>query len=377
MLKEKVMKRIIFLTFLFFLMSFVPKTMAAKDFIIGADISALTVMEQRGIVYRDNNQPADLITILKNNGFNTIRLRLFLNPKSRDIVTNDLPYTLELAKRAKAQNMKLLLNFHYSDTWADPQQQTKPTAWSNLNFDDLKEAVQSYTLSVMGKFKDANLTPEMVQVGNEITPGMLWPDGKVSAEDDNELQWEKFASLLNAGIEGVKAVSPDSKIMIHIDQGGKKSVSQWFFGHLNKYDVKYDIVGLSYYPWWHGTIDDLKENLNYIASDLKKDVVVVEAAYAHKKDKWFDNPGTPFPTLPVDQLPFPLTPQGQYDMLHLIAKTVLDTRDNRGIGVCYWFPESVPVNNRGWLGGSAALFDESGNALPAIHAFSDAAKSIK
>jgi len=372
------MKLIKYLSFFVFLSGFIPQAMAAKDFIIGADISALTVMEQRGVVYRDNNEPADLIKILKNNGFNTIRLRLFVNPVSKDIVTNDLQYTLTLAKRAKQEKMKVLLNFHYSDTWADPQQQIKPAAWSKMNFDELKNTVQSYTASVMKEFKEANVVPEMVQVGNEITPGMLWPDGKLIAEDDNELKWQKFSDLLKAGIEGVRSVSPDSKIMIHIDQGGKKSVSKWFFGRLNKYNVKYDIVGLSYYPWWHGTIDDLKKNMNYIAAELQKDVVVVETAYAHKLDEFFEHPERmPFPTTSVDQLPFPLTPQGQYDMLSLITKAVLETRDNRGIGVCYWFPESVPINNRGWLGGSAALFDDKGNALPAIHAFSDASGSKK
>ena len=342
----------------------------AKEFLIGADISALTTLEQNGAAYLDKGRTGELIAILRNNGFNSIRLRIFVDPNGRHGAVNDLPYTIELAKRAKAGGMKLLLNFHYSDTWADPQQQTKPKAWENMPFEELKQTVQSYTASVMEAFKKENVVPDIVQVGNEITPGMLWPDGKISEKYDTEAQWEKFTSLLKAGIAGVRSVVPDPnlKIMIHIDQGGKKSVSQWFFGNLNKYDVPFDIVGVSYYPWWHGTVKNLKENLNYIAKELKKDVMVVEVAYPHTdKVDWHGHP-------PARKLHFPLTPKGQYDMLRSVTKTVLQTPDKHGCGVFYWFPESVPVGKQGtWMGGASALFDAKGNALPGIYAFKDAA----
>jgi arabinogalactan endo-1,4-beta-galactosidase len=267
--------------------------------------------------------------------------------------------------------MKLLLNFHYSDSWADPNKQFKPAAWEKMPFEELKQTVQSYTTSVIKTFKDENVLPDIVQIGNEITPGILWPDGKVSADDDNEIQWDKFSSLLKAGITGVRTAAPDAnvKIMLHIDQGGKKNVSQWFFNNINKHQVSYDIIGVSYYPWWHGTIEDLKENLNYIAAELKKDVMVVETAYPYTKEiDWHGHP-------PEKNLPLPMTPQGQYDMLHIVTKTVLETADNRGCGVCYWFPESIPIEKHSWLAGSAALFDSKGNALPAIRAFADAVTS--
>jgi arabinogalactan endo-1,4-beta-galactosidase len=231
--------------------------------------------------------------------------------------------------------------------------------------------VQSYTASVIEAFKKENVLPDMVQVGNEITPGMLWPDGKVGAEYDNPPQWEKFASLIKAGIAGVRQAVPDPnlKIMLHIDQGGKKTVSKWFFDNINKHQVEYDIIGVSYYPWWHGTIEDLKENLDYITTELKKDVIVVETAYHYRegrRDRY-------------DKLspPFPQTPQGQYDFLYKLTKTVLQTPDGRGRGVCYWHPESVPVAGRAWMGGAAALFDPNGNTLPAIRAFKDAVTSAK
>jgi len=348
----------------------IAQSARAKEFYIGADISALTVLEELGAVYRENGEPNDLFVILKNNGFNTIRLRLFVNPNKKFMVTNDLPYTLNLAKRAKALDMKLLLNFHYSDTWADPQKQIKPAAWENMSFEELKQTVQSYTASVIETFKKENVLPDIVQVGNEITPGMLWADGKVGGEYDNEFQWGRFTSLLKAGIAGVRKAAPDSdlKIMLHIDQGGKKSVSQWFFNNINKYQVPYDMIGISYYPWWHGTIEDLKENLNYIATELKKDVMVVETAGSYKTDERHKPPEEP---------PFPLTPQGQYDLLHTVAKTVLETPGGYGCGVCYWFPESVPVTKRSWRGGATALFDSEGNTLPGIRAFADAAAKMK
>jgi arabinogalactan endo-1,4-beta-galactosidase len=358
--------------FLSIMVCCIAQSVTAKEFLIGADISALTVLEETGAVYRENGGPNDLIAILKNNGFNTVRLRLFVNPDKKGIVTNDLPYTLNLAKRAKACGMKLLLNFHYSDTWADPQKQIKPAAWENMPFEELKQTVQSYTASVIEAFKKENVLPDIVQIGNEITPGMLWPDGKVSEKYDNELQWEKFSSLLKAGIAGVRSAAPDAdlKIMLHIDQGGKKNISEWFFSNINKHQVPYDIIGISYYPWWHGTIENLNENMNYIATELKKDVVVMETAYPHTKDvDWHGHP-------PARKLHFPLTPKGQYDMLRTVAKTVLQTPDKRGIGVFYWFPESVPVaKQHTWMAGSSALFDSKGNALPGIHAFADAAGS--
>jgi arabinogalactan endo-1,4-beta-galactosidase len=342
----------------------------AEEFLIGADISAAAVLEKAGAVYRENGEPNDLIAILKNNGFNTVRLRIFVNPNKEGIVTNDLPYTLDLAKRVKAHNMKLLLNFHYSDTWADPQKQIKPAAWANMPFDELKQTVQSYTASVIEAFKKENVLPEMVQIGNEITPGMLWPDGRVGGDYENDAQWDKFTSLLKAGIASVRQAAGDAnvQIMLHIDQGGKKSVSKWFFSNINKHQVPYDIIGVSFYPWWHGKIEDLKDNLSYIATELKKDVVVVETGYSYTANDR-QKP-------PENQL-FPLTPQGQYDFLYAVTKTVLATPGNHGRGVCYWFPESVPLTQRGGMRGSNALFDPNGNVLPGAKAFSDAVAGRK
>ncbi len=223
------------------------------------------------------------------------------------------------------------------------------------------------TPSGIEAFKKENVLPEMVQVGNEITPGMLWPDGRVGGEFENDAQWEKFTSLLKAGIAGVHQGAGDSNviIMLHIDQGGKKSVTKWFFDNINKRQVPYDIIGVSYYPWWHGKIEDLNDNLNYIAAELKKDVIVVETGYPYATNDRMK---------PSENQQFPLTPQGQYDLLYTVTKTVLSTPGNHGCGVFYWFPESVPLPGRGRMGGGLGLFDPNGNVLPGAKAFSDAVK---
>jgi arabinogalactan endo-1,4-beta-galactosidase len=351
--------------FLLILLYFVTQPVWAEEFLIGADISGASVLEKAGAVYRENGEPNDLIAILKHNGFNTIRLRIFVNPNNQGMVTNDLPYTLDLAKRVKAHNMKLLLNFHYSDTWADPQKQIKPAAWANMPFEELKQTVQSYTASVIESFKKENVLPDMVQVGNEITPGMLWPDGRVGGEYENDAQWDKFTSLLKAGIAGVRQAAGDAdvKIMLHIDQGGKKSVTKWFFDNINKRQVPYDVIGVSYYPWWHGKIEDLNDNLNYIATELKKDVIVVETGYPYAVNNRMK---------PSENQQFPITPQGQYDLLYKVTQTVLEAPGSHGCGVFYWFPESVPIPGRPGRGG-LGLFDPNGNVLPGAKAFADAA----
>jgi arabinogalactan endo-1,4-beta-galactosidase len=356
------------LLFMYLFLGCIAGTGFCAEFMIGADISALGYHEEAGTLYRDKDGPDDLIAILKDNGFNTARLRIFVNPQKKGTVVNDLPYTLNLAKRAKDCGMEVLLNFHYSDTWADPQKQIKPKAWAEMSFEELRKTVESYTASVMKAFKDADVLPEMVQIGNEITPGMLWPDGKVTGEYGNDGQWEKFATLIKAGIAGVRQADPegDVKIMIHIDKGASKKVCQWFFTRLNKNQVPYDIIGISYYPWWHGTMEGLEENLNYIATELKKDVVVVETAYHHADNELYER---------VQEPPFPQTPQGQRDFLYALTKMVLKAPDDRGRGVCYWYPESVAVNRRIWMKGNVALFDSNGKTLPSVRAFADAVGS--
>lgn len=242
--------------------------------IIGADISWLPNQEQRGIVFSHNGVQKDALKILKENGFNWIRLRLFVDPTTEKGYSKDgfcgLESTLSMAKRIKAVGMKFLLDFHYSDTWADPGQQATPASWSNIHGSALEGKVYSYSNEVIKRFMAEGVCPDMVQVGNEINNGMMWPQGKITET------YEPFAVLLRCATAGVRAANPDIKIMIHIACGGQNEKSVKFFDKIISRDVKFDIIGQSYYPKHHGTLKELESNLNDLAIRYRKPIVVVE-----------------------------------------------------------------------------------------------------
>ncbi len=327
-------------------------------FLAGGDISALPKFEALGAVYSDNGRTGDVIRIMRERGCTCFRVRLFVNPNMTDVVIQDLPFAVRLGQRIQASGATFLLDLHYSDTWADPGKQAKPAAWTNLTFSALEQRVESYTAGVLKTFKAAGCLPEIVQVGNEITPGFLWPDGKLSSPKGG---WEKFAALLKAGIRGVKkplGAGERVQIMIHIDKGGDAAATRGFFDNLAKQGVPYDMIGLSYYPFWHGGLDKLRENLNQTALRFGKEIVVVETAY---------------PWRPHDEtknMSWPMTPQGQEQFLRELVQTVRAAPNGRGRGVIWWYPESVRTPGLTvWKGGDVALFDAAGAALPALNAF--------
>jgi arabinogalactan endo-1,4-beta-galactosidase len=213
---------------------------------------------------------------------------------------NSLEYTISLARQAKIQGFKFLLNYHYSDTWADPGKQFLPKAWEGKSHSELVDAIFEYTKTTMIAFRDSGAFPDMVQIGNLVINGMLWPDGILP---DN---WNNFAELVQAGINGVYAgCGNDSNplIMIHIDQGGNKDNTRYFFDKLNSYGIRYDVIGQSYYPWWHGSLLDLRECLYFTANEYKKDIIVVEAAYNWAPAE-YKNKNAPFPESPAGQKEF-------------------------------------------------------------------------
>lgn len=336
------------------------------EFLVGGDISALSKIEEHGGIYRDDGKPGDAIRIMESYGCNCFRLRLFVNPTHKNVVVNDLQYTIALAKRIKSSGSKLLLNFHYSDTWADPGHQNKPRDWADMEFDTLVETVYEYTRDCIQAFKNEGVLPEMVQIGNEITPGMLWPDGKLYGVGEPQEQWEKFSRLLKAGICGVKDAAGDSpvRIMLHVDKGGSWAKTRWFFENIEKHQIPYDIIGQSYYPWWHGTMDDLRENLENCANTFDKDIFVVETAYPYAAME-FRNPKES-----EKNMQWPMTPEGQRSFLKDLISSVRETPNNRGIGVLWWYPESILVDGLHiWNGGKTGLFNANGEPLPAMEAF--------
>jgi arabinogalactan endo-1,4-beta-galactosidase len=270
--------------------------------------------------------------------------------------------------------MQLLLDIHYSDTWADPGHQLKPKAWEGLSFKELEGTVYTYTREVITQMKEAGAMPDIVQIGNEIGPGMLWDSGRVGGTFNTPKQWQQLGRLLKAGIRGARdgAGNDPLKTMIHVQMGGDAPKTKRFFDNLEAEGVDYDLIGLSYYPWWHSNglgLDPLRENLRSINKHFGKDVMVVETAYP-----WKPNNADPSQILHRGKLRplvpgIPASTEGQKTFLQAILKTVGDAPDGRGQGVFYWAPEYIPSKNLRPGREHLSLFDEIGNVLPGMEAF--------
>lgn len=354
-----------------------PDGPAAKpQFIKGADISTLQAIEDAGGKYYDNGVERDLLDILKDRGVNAIRLRIWNDPVLADGY-NDKAHTVEMAKRVKTAGLNLLIDFHYSDFWADPGKQEKPAAWEHLDFAGLNQAVYEYTAEVLNDLQAVGAYPDMVQIGNEINNGMLLPDGSTS-------RFDQLAELISSGIRAVRDTTPpgrEVKVMIHLAEGGDNGRFRSFFDALTAYTNDFEIIGLSFYPYWHGTYAQLKHNLNDLASRYGKELNVVETAHPYTLedgDGWPNIAGA----AEAAKAGFPATPEGQVEMLTMMMNIVAQTEGGLGTGIFYWEPAWIPVPRdengdfqAGWKTkeGNAwdnqALFDFAGNALPSLDAF--------
>ncbi|MFT3829895.1 MAG: glycosyl hydrolase 53 family protein [Opitutaceae bacterium] len=333
----------------------------SDEWLAGADISSLATMEQHGAIYREGRRPGDALEILRGQGLNCFRLRLFVAPDGKDVVTNDLAYTLALAKRVKATGAKLLLDIHYSDTWADPAKQFKPAAWADLAFPDLVARVQTYTTATLQAFVREGAAPDFVQLGNEITNGLLWPDGRVEyATRDEATGWSRLGELLRVAHAGLAAAFPAGgrpRSILHIESPHQLERALWFCREATAARVPFDMIGVSYYPEWHEGLPQLRRALDELARTFGKPLLVVETAYPWKNDEhWQGRP----------HLTWPLTPAGQKRFMRDVVDAVRATSGGLGVGVVYWNPEGVPVRDLGvWVGGSCSLFGDSGRVLPA------------
>jgi arabinogalactan endo-1,4-beta-galactosidase len=316
-------------------------------FILGADVSYLRDMESKGVVFTDDGKAEPGLEILHDHGYNWVRLRIMNEPTK---LPNTLAYTLAEAKAAKSAGFRLLLDFHYSDDWADPAHNRAPAAWAKLGHQELVNAVFDFTRNTVTAFREQGTMPDMVQIGNEITSGMLWPDGKLPE------RWPPCAELIIAGVRGAEAGKgelPRPAIMIHIDQGGNEETTRWFFDNLIVNHVPFDVIGQSYYPWWQGSLNDLKNNLAFMATRYKKPIVVVETAYDWRDGEEF-KAGKP---------PFAQTPEGQAAFLAAVVKTVQQTPSGLGKGVFWWEPFAEgTIARRG-------MFDDRHEALPVLKDF--------
>lgn len=335
------MKNLIYLILVLFLFNACKSSKPA--FSKGADVGWLPQMEATGYQFYDKDgTKKNCLQLLKDRGMNTIRLRVFVNP-SDDKASGHCSKeeTVAMALRAKEMGMRIMIDFHYSDSWADPGKQFKPKAWEKHTFPELLDDVYSHTFDVINALKIAGVTPEWVQVGNEIPGGMMWPEGST----DN---WKQLGQLLNKGYEATKAVDSSIKVIVHLDEGNNNAKFRTFFDNATAQKVKYDVIGLSYYPYWikkdyTETITDLEFNLNDMVKRYGKEVMVVEVGGEYDKV------------------------QNTYEMLAATIKAVKNVPDKKGLGVIYWEPQG----EKSWSGYSLNAWQSDGKPSPALDAFKE------
>lgn len=302
----------------------------------GADVSWLTEMEGSGKKFYNNDGVAqDLLKVLAGKGVNAIRLRVWVNPATDWSAMADV---LAKAKRVKAANMRLMVDFHYSDTWADPGHQAKPSAWSTQNMEALKTSVYNHTVEVLTLLKDNKIIPEWVQVGNETNNGMLWDQGKASVNMKN------FAELVLSGYNAVKSVNPDSKVIVHISNGYDNALFRWMFDGLKNNGAKWDVIGMSLYPSaadWSAKNTQCLANMNDMVTRYGSEVMICEIGMPASE--------------PVAAKAF---------ISDLLAKNK-SLPNNKGLGVFYWEPQSYG----NWNGYGLGAFDDTGKPTVAMDAF--------
>ncbi len=363
-------------------------------FLKGMDLSTLKEVESLGGRFYDHGAEMDIFDILKSYDVNAVRLRLWNDPYTEDgepygAGTNDLPVTIELAKRALAKDMEILLDFHYSDFWADPGKQRVPKAWRGMNLEELEQAVFSYTKETLEAMREAGAFPTLVQVGNEVTNGLLWPYGRTP-------DYESITRLINAGIRGVRTVDETIPVMIHLDNGGNNALYREWFDAFMKKGENFQIIGLSYYPFWHGTLDDLSRNMNDLALRYGKKLMIAEVSMGYTMEDYAayeklapqERKGMATKPELAAAIEYPMTKEGQKAFLLDLFARLKNVPEGKAGGYFYWEAAWIPVAGSGWASDAAiaymeekgpggnewanqALFDYDGNALPALEAVRD------
>lgn len=342
-----------------------------NKFFKGMDVSSLPEYFDMGAqFYNGAGLDTDAFDLMEEYGVNSIRLRIWNQPELVKEARGycDLAHTIEMAKLIKAHGMHFVLDFHYSDYWADPGQQNKPAAWKDYSFPELKRAVYEFTYEVLSALEQENCLPDMVQVGNEIRSGMLFPDGAVP-------NYDNLAGLLNSGIAACREVNPDIVVMIHLDQGGRfYYLKEWFDAVFDAGLLPIDAIGISFYSFWHGTFMDLKSSMTQLIERYKLPVYVVETAHpwrlcptGHVSEDLMKTAG----------LPAGIKEQRQVlAMIMQIADTVTaeaSARDGKeyGTGVYYWEPMVIPGHGHGSWDENMGMLDLDGQVLPSFKTYRD------
>lgn len=363
-------------------------------FIKGMDLSTLLEMERCGAKYFDHGTEKDILRIMKEYDVDTIRLRLWNDPKSESgepygAGNNDLAETIAIGKKVTEAGLGVLLNFHYSDFWADPGKQIKPKAWANYGVEELEKAVYDFTEESLTKVLESGVNVTLIQVGNELSNGLLWPEGQVP-------NYDNIARFVSAGIRACRKVNPDIPIMIHLDNGGNNELyRRWFDNYIDR-GADFDYIGLSYYPFWHGRLDQLESNMNDIAVRYGKDLIIAEVSMGFTMEdykdyeKLSDEERKGYATRPhlIENIDYPMTIQGQTDFIKDLLGRLANVAGNHGAGFFWWEPAWIPVPGSGWATPASlkymndpgpcgnewanqALFDYDGNILPAFDVIRD------
>ncbi|MEW4923046.1 glycosyl hydrolase 53 family protein [Algibacter sp. 2305UL17-15] len=365
------MKKLVFLLILFgFIYSCDSKsdtveTAPEPTFYKGMDLSFQSELEDYNIPYKDaDGNPIAILPFVAENGTNLVRLKLWHTPKDGE---NSLADVKAYAKHIKSQNMSFLLNFHYSDYWADPGKQNPPEAWKNMDTQEIRTAIYNYTKNVVQQLKSQSTLPEMIQIGNETDSGFLWDYGKVWNEFDNN--WANYAALVSEAIKAIKEVDTNKEVKIMLHHSSVENAI-FFFEKLEPFNIDYDIIGLSYYPQFQ--IKDLslvQQKLNQLALNFNRDILMVEVAYPFTFD-YEDKSNNYIGDSSQILSEFPATPEGQKAYFEWLVNAIKKIPNNRGIGFCYWAPDWVAFNGNETTSTSGSawenqcMFDFDHKALP-------------
>lgn len=358
-----------------------------EDFAMGVDASMiLKVEEQGGKYFNENGQEQDVYQIMANNGVNFFRVRIWNNPFDKyhngygggDV---DTDRAILMAKRAQNAGMNVMVDLHYSDFWADPDTQTMPKAWASKTSEELIEAVEQFTSQVLLKFKNAGVGVQAIQIGNEINNGLLWEKGKIDWSNIN-ISFDYLVKLLKAGIKGAKSVNKNIYTVLHLANGGSKDLFNDYFGEILKRKVDFDIVGASYYPYYHGTLAQLQETLDLVANKFNKPVIVAEMSYGYTNASHPYAANT-YSSQMEEAGKFLTSLQGQATAIHDVVEVLSRVPKKLGLGIFYWEPAWLPIQGAGWANvasglvnsdglsswANQALFSYSGKVLPSLQTF--------
>lgn len=332
--------------------------MSYADPVHGVDISSLAVVESHGARFRDASGEADALTLLHRAGCDAVRLRVWHTPSDAEA---SLDAMLALARRAYALDMRILVDLHYSDTWADPGHQTPPAAWRGLAFAVLADSTEQWTREVIAAFVAQGTPPAGVQVGNEVDHGILWEHGRLTSDATS---MDRFAALVGRGAAGVRAACPQARVMVHLTAGHDAAATCAFLAGLARRQVRVDDLGVSYYPRWHGSLAHLRTWLATVARRGRLPITVVETAYPWTL-AWSDDTHNVFGDARALLTGMPATPAGQTAYLEALHRTLAVLPNDRRGGVYWWEPAWIAVPGAGSPWENATLFDAEGVLQPA------------